>query len=148
MPYVPGDVFVNTFYSAVSENSANLASGVIFAMLDIKPSFYVGYAMAAVGGLLIMSGPTDSLMALCVLLAKFAITYSFNITYMSTPKFFSESMTTTVWGYLNTVARFLSALAPLIAVQPAPLPMMSFTVLSVLAVVGNQKLNTDRVKQT
>ena len=148
MPYVPGDVFVNTFYSTLSENAANLASGVIFGILGIKPSFLIGYAFAAVGGLLIMTGPDGQLMGIYVLLAKFAITYTFNIVYMSTPKFFPENVTTTVWGYLNTVARFLSALAPLIAVQPAPLPMISFTALSVFAIFGSQNLNTERVKKT
>jgi len=116
MPYVPGDVFVNTFYSSLSENVANLSSGIIFGMLAIRPSFFIGYAMAAIGGLLIMTAPEGGLMAFYVLLAKFAITYTFNIAYMSTPKFFPENVTTTIWGYLNTVARFLSSLAPLIAV--------------------------------
>ena len=138
MPYVPGDVFVNTFYSCLSENVANLMSGFIFAMLSIRPSFFMGYVVAAIGGLLIMSAPEGGLMAFYVLLAKFAITYTFNIAYMSTPKFFSEKVTTTVWGYLNTMARFITALAPLVAVQPAPIPMMSFTVLSVVAAIAVQ----------
>ena len=138
MPYVPGDVFVNTFYSCLSENIANLSSGFIFAMLSTRPSFFIGYVMAAIGGLLIMTSSKGGLMAFYVLLAKFAITYTFNIAYMSTPKFFSEKVTTTVWGYLNTIARFITALAPLIAVQPAPIPMMSFTVLSVVAAIGVQ----------
>ena len=116
MPYVPGDVFVNTFYSCLSENAANLSSGIIFAMLSIRSNFFVGYVMAAIGGLLIMTASEGGLMAFYVLLAKFAITYTFNIAYMSTPKFFPENVTTTIWGYLNTVARFLSSLAPLIAV--------------------------------
>jgi len=33
MPYVPGDVFVNTTYSMASEILANIASGAIFNKL-------------------------------------------------------------------------------------------------------------------
>ena len=116
MPYVPGDVFVNTFYSNLSEIVAALSSGIIFGMLGIKLSFFTGYVMAAIGGFLIMNSQEGVLMAFYVLLAKYSITYTFNIAYVSTPKFFPENITTTVWGYLSTLARFISSIAPLIAV--------------------------------
>ena len=116
MPYVPGDVYINTFYSTLSENASNLASGVIFGMISIKSSYFVGYSVSTLGGLLIMAGPTGHMMGFLVLLAKFAITYVFNVVYMSTPKYFPANITTTVWGYLATLSRFASVFAPLIAV--------------------------------
>ena len=53
MPYVPGDVYLNTTYSTLSEIIANIASGVIFNKLGIKYSFILGYLLAAIGSLLI-----------------------------------------------------------------------------------------------
>lgn len=53
MPYVPGDVFLNTTYSITSEIIANLASGVIFNVLGVKYSFVTGYVLASIGSLLI-----------------------------------------------------------------------------------------------
>ena len=106
MPYVPGDVYLNTFYSSLSENVANLTFGAIQPLLGVKPSFLAGYIAAVIGALLIMTGPTGHLMGIYVILAKFAITFTFNIVYLCTPKFFSEKITTTVMGYLNVLSRF------------------------------------------
>ena len=136
MSYVPGNVFLNTFYSDLSEIVAILSSGFIYHMIGIRPSFYTGKAMAVMGGLLIMTGPDGKLMAIYVLLARYSIAFKFNIVYMSAPKFFPENVTTTIWGYLTILARFSSSFAPLIAVQPAPWPMISLTTLSVISAIG------------
>ena len=146
MPYVPGDVYLNTFYSSLSENVSNLVSGFIYGILGVNPSFFIGYVLSALGGLLIMGGPTGHLMGCCVILAKFAITYVFNIAYMSTPDFFPKNMTTTVMGYLNIMARVCTTLAPLIAVQPAPVPMIVFVTLSAVPILFVKMLSKSKVK--
>ena len=71
MPYVPGDVFINTTYSTMSEMVANVASGVIFNMLGVKYSFMTGYMLAAIGSWLIATIPSEGyLMGIFVLFAN------------------------------------------------------------------------------
>ena len=148
MPYVPGDVFLNTTYSMFSEMIANIASGVIFNILGTKYSFITGYILASIGSCLITTIPTEGhMMGFFVLFAKFGIAYTFNVAYISTPRFFPKNITTTVWGLLNIVARFIACLAPMIAVAPAPYPMISFFILSIVSSIVVMKLNTEKVKE-
>ena len=147
MPYVPGDVFLNTTYSISSEIISNIASGVIFNHLGVKYSFIVGYALASIGSLLIATTTSEGhRMGFFVLFAKLGIGYTFNVAYISTPRFFPANITATVWGLLNVVARFIAVVAPMIAVAPAPIPMVVFFTLSVVSAAMVNLLNTDKVK--
>lgn len=147
MPYVPGDVFVNTAYSVSSEIIANVASGVIFNRLGVKYSFIVGYTLASIGSLLIATTTSEGhLMGFFVLFAKLGVGYTFNVAYISTPRFFPANITATVWGLLNVVARFLAVVAPMIAVTPAPVPMIIFFTLAAISAVAVNLLNTEQVK--
>ena len=147
MPYVPGDVFLNTTYSISSEIISNVASGVIFNRLGVKYSFIVGYALASIGSLLIATTTSEGhQMGFFVLFAKLGIGYTFNVAYISTPRFFPANITATVWGLLNVVARFIAVVAPMIAVTPAPIPMVVFFTLSVISAVTVNLMNTDKVK--
>ena len=149
MPYVPGDIYLNTTYSIASEILANLASGVIFNVLGVKYSFVTGYVLASIGSLLIATSNSQGhLMGFYVLFAKLGISYTFNVAYISTPKFFPTNITTTVWGALNIVARFIAAIAPMIAVAPAPIPMASFFILSIVSAIVVNKLDATKVKET
>lgn len=147
MPYVPGDVFLNTTYSISSEIISNVASGVIFNRLGVKYSFIVGYILASIGSLLIATTTSEGhRMGFFVLFAKLGIGYTFNVAYISTPRFFPANITATVWGLLNVVARFIAVVAPMIAVAPAPIPMVVFFTLSVISATIVNLLNTDKVK--
>jgi len=103
--------------------------------------------LASIGSLLIATMPSEGhMMGLFVLLAKLGVAYTFNVAYISTPRFFPESITVTIWGLLNLLARFIAVLAPMIAVTPAPYPMVTFFILSVIPAVMVNLLNTDKVK--
>ena len=147
LPYVPGDVFLNTTYSTLSEVIACFSSGAIYNMLGVKKSFILGYCIASMGSLLIATTESEGhLMGFYVLFAKLGISYTFTVAYISTPKFFPEKISVTVFGLLNIIARFTAVAAPMIAVTEAPIPMVIFFTLSVIAAILVNKLIVEKAK--
>lgn len=82
-------------------------------------------------------------MAFFVLLAKFGISFAFNITYMQTPLLFPTRLRGTAYGLCNVVARFVTIIAPLLAEEPEPIPMLFYSGSAILGAFASLFLKTN-----
>jgi MFS family permease len=81
-----------------------------------KKAFVLSFALSALGGFLIAFLPDAGTMtAVFVLLAKFGISFAFNLVYLITPALFPVEITATAFGICNVVARFSTILSPILA---------------------------------
>ena len=125
LKYIPGNIFVNTSLSAIAEISAYICSSFLMKAVGPKISFMCSFALGAVGGILLalFFYSTDVVIAVCVLFAKFGISFAFNISYLATPQMFPVELCGTAFGVCNVFARFSTVLSPLVAELPGVLPM-------------------------
>ena len=75
--------------------------------------------------------------------AKFGVTGSFNVLYISHPRLFPVLFSATAFGMVNMVARLFSALSPLLAQLDEPLPMIAFTTLTAMTCILALFIQTD-----
>jgi len=138
LKYIPGNIYVNTTISAASEIAANLVSGYLVKTMGIKSSFVIAYVCSTAGGvLMICFFSYEKAMAGFVLLAKFGISIAFNNVYLATPMAFPTALTGTAFGICNVVARLATILSPLIAETPFPAPMVSFSLVAIIAGISS-----------
>lgn len=137
LKYIPGNIYVNTSLSCFAEIIAYICSGFIMNLFGVKLSFMISFAVAAVGGILlvIFFNAEGALIATFVLFAKFGISFAFNISYLATPKMFPTILSSTAFGICNLFARFSTILSPLIAELPDPVPMSIFSVMCIASSV-------------
>ena len=133
LKYIPGNLYVNTVIANASEIIAYVASGYLMNIMGIKISYLTGFTVATIGGLLLMFffGMTN-IMPVFVLLAKFGVSFAFNICYLGTPQLFPVVLTGTAFGICNVFSRFSSVLSAPVAELPDPVPMLLFTFLSIV----------------
>ena len=125
LKYIPGNIYVNTTVSCLSEITANTTSGIVMKVIGIKYSFLIAYCVATLGGLcMTFFFSVDSAMAVFVLLSKFGIAFAFNTAYLSTPMVFPVILTSTAFGICNVVARFSTIASPSVT-RAAPFTRVS-----------------------
>ena len=136
LKYIPGNIFVNTAIASFAEVTAYVISGYLMKLMGIKVSYFIGFVVAASGGLcMIFFFKMKSVIAVFVLLAKFGVSFAFNISYLGTPKLFPVALTGTAFGLCNVFARFSTVLSAPIAEFPYPLPMVIFTTCCITGAV-------------
>lgn len=137
LQYFPGNVYINTTASSISDILAFTTGGIVFAYIGLKLTLNLSFLVAIGGGIAIVfltgSYETGWSFPVCVLVAKFGIASAYNICYLSNSLLFPASITATTLGICNTFARTATILAPMLAEFDEPTPMIIFTVLSVLA---------------
>ena len=134
LKYIPGNIFVNTSISSLSEIAAYIFSGFFMKLMGLKISYIVAWVIGATGGLLMtIFSHDDSLMGVFVLLSKFGVSFAFNNSYLGTPRMFPVSLCGTAFGLCNVVARFSTVLSPIVAEFTYPVPMLIFSVLCIAA---------------
>lgn len=67
-----------------------------------------------------------------VLFAKFGVSLSFGLNYISNSYLFPTLFAATAIGTTNTIARLFSAISPILAQMEEPLPMILFTSTSIV----------------
>lgn len=138
MKYVPGNIYVNTTVSTISELLGYSVSGLAYKIIGGKAAFIVSFAISSVGGFLIAFVPAVGYeIAGFVLLAKFGISFAFNLVYVITPTLFPTDLCSTAFGVCNSFAMLSSVLSPMIAELTDPLPMLVFGFTSVTATVAS-----------
>ena len=134
LKYIPGNIFTNTAIANASELFAYAASGYLMNIMGIKTSFFTGFLIASIGGiLLIFCFGIVSVMPVFVLLAKFGVSFAFNVSYLGTPQLFPVVLTGTAFGICNIFSRFSTVLSAPVAEFTDPLPMIIFTSMTVIA---------------
>lgn len=68
-----------------------------------------------------------------ILLAKFGISATFNICYLANALIFPTIFAGTAFGVCNIFAKLATIIAPMLAEVDPPVPMIVFTILSLIA---------------
>ena len=137
LKYIPGNIFVNSLASSLSELVATLLGGVLYKYAGIKLSFIICFAVALLGGLfLLFLGVNDvKWIPIFIALGKGGISASFVIVYVATVELFPVLFAATAMGICNFFARFLTIFAPDVAEMSPPIPMTIFSILSSIGIV-------------
>ena len=132
-------VYLCAIVSSLSELVAYAVSGGLYEGIGVKASLAGSFAVALIGGLIILSygldHQSDWTFVLLVLFAKFGIACSMNLVYVSHCATFPTLFAATAFGYCNFLARLFCSLSPLISTMEEPLPMWFFTITAGLAAV-------------
>ena len=144
MKYIPGNLYVNTSIATVSEILAYICAGFVYNAFGGKKAFIISFALSATGGFLIafIPGATEYLIALFVLLAKFGISFAFQLVYFIMPTLFPVEITATAFGICNIFARFSTILSPILAELDGPTPMLCYAFTSIGAMIASMFLIT------
>lgn len=144
LKYLPGNIYNNSLSNGGSDLIAVLTAGYLYGSLGIRKSFTLLFAMSVVGGLtIIFVGESRlDLMPIFVVITKFGITGGFVLVYCSTVNVFPTLFCSTALGFCNFFARVLSILAPIVAEQKAPIPMIILTALAAVGIVMIQFVKT------
>lgn len=146
MKYVPGNIYVNTTVSTVSEFFGYALSGVAITTFGVRISFILSFFISAVGSFLIALVPAKGyVIASFVLLAKFGISCAFNLVYVITPTLFPTDLCSTSFGICNSFAMLSSVLSPLVAELGEPAPMLVYGFSSVAALAASLFINAKAV---
>ena len=138
MKYVPGNIYVNTTVSTVSELLGYGLSGIAILSFGGKASFTISFLISAVGGFLIAFVPAVGYeIASFVLLAKFGISCAFNLVYVITPTLFPTDLCSTAFGVCNSFAMLSSVFSPMVAELREPVPMLVYGFTSVAALIAS-----------
>ena len=105
--------------------------------IGFKNTLILGYVLAVVGGFLVTvsSGESEHLFALFLMLSQFGICITVNTNTIATLNLFPSAVLASVFGFKNTLARFITVLAPFAAELPSPLPMVMFSITSMVCLL-------------
>ena len=108
---------MNQAVSGVSEVAAYAISGWAIGKIGLRKTLLCFFALAAVGGLLLLSVKegSDFIFAFFVLIAKFGVSGAFNGVYIGNVQLFPTLFAVTAIGIVNLVARVAAIFAPLAA---------------------------------
>lgn len=100
---------------------------------------WLSFAIAFIGGIALLlyglDNPKSVFFPILVLVAKFGISCSFNIIYVSHSSVFPIAFAATALGFCNFFARVFSASSPVLAQIEEPLPVIAFTFTSATACI-------------
>ena len=144
------DVYVTGIGSGLADIIANTVSSIAFEKFGIKATISVGMGSSAVGGLVILfyalQHQTSWTFPLLVMFAKFGVSGTFALLYVSHGTLFPVLFSATALGMCNSVAKLFSAMSPLFAQMEEPTPMITFTILTALTCVAALFIQTDAKK--
>ena len=97
------------------------------------------FFISILGSILLMIYWTSlELIPIFIVLAKFGISASFNITFIASVQLIPTIIAASVFGYCNTVARTITILSPLVAEISYPVPLVINICAALFAVIASQ----------
>ena len=146
--YIPGDIYTNVLISSLSESTACLLSGFVGIFLGTKNTLALSFFIGGVFGLgLCVIDPDEadrSLVLICLLLTKFGVSSSLNLTFLITSEYFPIIYSSSVFAACSMFSRVISIFSPIIAEIHPPLPMLIYATFCMLSVVGTLFLSKDK----
>ena len=127
LKYFPGNMFVNSAVSSLSDVSGNILGGFMYSSYGARRALGISYGISIAGGIGILiyevstnfySGlpTTDASSSLLfpglVLIAKLGMTSVINIAYVCNPDMFPVLFASTALGFCNLFARLATMFAP------------------------------------
>ena len=105
--------------------AADIVSVLVYLSLGPKKGFASSYSLAILGCFLLLCFPNNiGMIPFFVTIAKFGISASFNMVYLASVGLIPTMFASSVFGLCNVAARIATIMAPVIAEQEYPLPMI------------------------
>ena len=144
LKYLQGDLFKNVYASSISEIIAKASSSFILLYVGLKPLFGITFGLTLIGSLalIFLGSENEFLVSAMVLVAKFGISVGWVGAYMGPILLFPTTIVSTGIGICNVLARASAMLAPIVAEQRAPIPMVSIAILAPIAFMLSLSLHT------
>jgi hypothetical protein len=134
---IPGNFYVNTIFSSISECVACIASGIIATKIGEKHTIQGSFLLAFIFGAL-LAFFNDSgvvVIAVFVIFAKAGSTSAFNMCFIATSSFFPVVYNSSVFGFTNLISKSILTTAPIVSELPEPTPMVFFCGFCVLSFI-------------
>ena len=115
-------------------------SGLLYKFLGARWSLVIAFGIATWGGLIVcaygLSHQDSWLFVALIFFCRIGISFSFNLIYVAHAPLFPVLFSTTSFGICGFLARIFSAFSSLFAGISEPVPMILFTILSLLTAIS------------
>jgi len=141
--YIPGNIFVNTTFSSLSEAASNILTFIFLNKFGPRKTLFLLYAISTVTAILLVMAETFDLVLIVpflVLGSRFGVAAAFSAVYMVNVKIFPTEYQGTIFGICNLIGRFSTIFAPFVAEMPSPTPLIVFAGLCGLSSLTALKL--------
>ena len=142
LKYLPGDIYSNSYTSAIAEIIAKLGAGFILMRVGFKPLFVLAFLISFMGAfnLLQTGSDTDPMVAsVLVMMTKFGVSMGWVAAILLTIELFPSSLVATAYGICNVLNKLVSMIAPLVAEIAPPTPMIIVAIITTIAGFLTQK---------
>lgn len=110
----------------------------MLSYFGIKKSLLLNFLISLVGiALMIVFWNNIDFLVYFIFLAKFGVSASFNIIFVSYVQLLPSVYNTSAFSYSNMIARLFTVLAPVVANMKFPVPMVSAMFFLTSASLGN-----------
>ena len=117
--------------------------------LKVKTVFHLNFLLATLSGLGLAILAQNSevevgwFFLMLVILARYSIAAAFNIVYIAHAQMFPTLFAVTSIGISNFAARLAIAIAPMVAEVQAPIPMSTFTAITLITAFASLGIRED-----
>ena len=115
------------------------AAGYLYSILGAKFALVTSFAISSAGGLVVsaygLQHQDSWIFVALIFFSRIGISFAFNIIYVAHGPLFPILFSTTSFGICGFLARVFSAFSSIFAGLSEPVPMIMFTVLSMITAV-------------
>ena len=137
MKYIPGNIFKNILISSLIDIPLSMLGGYLYHKIGVKTTLIGAFIMAMTGStlLLFIGNDNPDYIPYMLSLARCGMKVTFDICYLANSLLFPAIFAGTAYGFCNIGAKVATILSPMVAEVDAPVPMISFTSVALVAAV-------------
>ena len=137
-------MFVNTALQAVIDVIACYNAGILAFNIGTKNAMTVSYAIATVGGGVLLFAETEEIILISLVLTRFGVDCAYTLTYALTSEEFPSSLSARVFGLCTLSASVWTIMSPLVAEIKEPVPILSLVSVCSISTIGSYILSKQK----
>ena len=140
MKYIPGSIYYNTFLSNIADSVSTFMSFWFYKYMGGKATLATCFTIATLTSIpLIFINDTDpafdtAWIPLIIFSMSFGVAAAVANLYVSHMDNFPVVFNTTTFAFCGSMGQFATVFAPLVAEVSHPVPQLSFTLMSAVAI--------------
>lgn len=136
MKYLPGSIYMNTLVSSFSDIPANIIGGILYKKYGVRITLPIFFTISVAGSLCLIffGGMTKITDSIFVMLARVGVCTAMAMCYLANAGIFPAIFAGTAFGMCNIGAKFFTIFAPMLAEVEKPVPMITFSITSAIAI--------------
>lgn len=147
MKYLQGDIFFNSYNSALAEAVAKIGAGVVLMRMGTKPLFAMAFMIAFLGSFSLLQLQDDEnpiLVAVFIMMTKFGVSMGWVAACLCLIELFPASLVATAFGICNVSNKLVCMIAPIVAEIAPPTPMFIVAIVTFMAGFLTQKFQLNK----